>query len=217
VEAAAHYAIVCENVVKIYKVADLEMVALQGLDLLVEEALGAKNGLAEHIADKRLLLLFDNFEHLIDAAEELAGLLAMCANLHLAVTSRELLQLPGEHAYPVPPLEPEEGAELFISRARSVKPDFHRIDAVADLCARLDNLPLAIELAAARVRMLSAEQLLERLNGSILCCLVWLRDRYGIRAGIHGDKWPARPCCAMTFVGFLVGEVGNSAIAGDDE
>ena len=127
-------------------------------------ALGAQDDLAEHIGDKRLLLLFDNFEHLLPAAEELGELLGSCPNLELLVTSRELLQLPGEQAYPVPPLEPQEGVELFLQRARSVKPGFQANGTVSELCSRLDNLPLAIELAAARVRMLSPQQLLERLS-----------------------------------------------------
>jgi predicted ATPase len=127
-------------------------------------ALGAKDGLAEHIGDESLLLLLDNFEHLIDAADGLAELLARCPNLQLVVTSRELLALPGEQAYPVPPLEPDEGAELFLARARAAKPDFQGDGVVPELCERLDNLPLALELAAARVRVLSPEQLLERLS-----------------------------------------------------
>jgi class 3 adenylate cyclase len=128
------------------------------------QVLDATDGLAEQIADKRLLLYFDNFEHLTAAAEELAGLLAACPELRLVVTSRELLQLPAEQAYPVPPLEPAEGEQLFLARARAVKPDFSPNGSIADLCARLDNLPLALELAAARVRILSPEQLLERLS-----------------------------------------------------
>jgi predicted ATPase len=127
-------------------------------------ALGAKDGLAEHIADKALLLLFDNFEHVVEAAAELAALLASCPNLHLLVTSRELLRVPGEQAYPVPPLEPEEGTELFLTRARAALPSFEASPAVPELCARLEHLPLALELAAARVRVLSPEQLLERLS-----------------------------------------------------
>src|SRR5207247_7843342 len=86
------------------------------------QALEARNGLAERIADRRLLLILDNFEHLIDAAGELAGLLAVCPKLHLLVTSRELLRLAGEQAYPVPPLEPQDATELFIARARSADP-----------------------------------------------------------------------------------------------
>jgi tetratricopeptide (TPR) repeat protein len=80
------------------------------------------------------------------------------------VTSRELLRVPGEQAFPVPPLEPEDGTELFLARARAALPSFEASAAVPELCDRLENLPLALELAAARVRVLSPEQLLERLS-----------------------------------------------------
>ena len=128
------------------------------------QAFGAKDGLAEHLADKSLLLLFDNFEHVVEAAPRLSELLASCPNVHLLVTSRELLRVPGEQAYPVPPLEPEDGTELFVARARAALPSFVASDMVPELCARLENLPLALELAAARVRVLSPEQLVERLS-----------------------------------------------------
>jgi predicted ATPase/class 3 adenylate cyclase len=135
--------------------------------LAAAQALGAKDSLVGHVADKSLLLLFDNFEHLIDAAAGLADLLAACPNLELLVTSRELLRLPGEQAYPVPPLEPWDGTELFLARARAADPGFVASDAVGELCARLEHLPLALELAAARARVLSPEQLLERLSGRL--------------------------------------------------
>jgi predicted ATPase/class 3 adenylate cyclase len=128
------------------------------------QALGAKDGLAEHLADKSLLLLFDNFEHVVEAAPRLSELLASCPNIHLLVTSREVLRVPGEQAYPVPPLETDDGMELFVARARAALPSFVASDAVPELCARLENLPLALELAAARVRVLSPEQLVERLS-----------------------------------------------------
>jgi predicted ATPase/class 3 adenylate cyclase len=128
------------------------------------QALDAKDGLAEYVAGKRLLLLFDNFEHLVDATEGLAELLAACVNVQLLVTSREVLRLPGEQVYPVPPLEPEEGAELFVTRARAGDPGFVPTASVPELCARLEHLPLALELAAARLRVLSPEQLLDRLS-----------------------------------------------------
>jgi len=131
------------------------------------QALGAKDGLAEHVADKSLLLLLDNFEHVVEAADGLAELLHACPNLQLLVTSRELLRLPAEQAYPVPPLEPEDGTELFLTRAQAVEPGFAASAAVPELCARLEQLPLALELAAARVRVLSPEQLLERLSGRL--------------------------------------------------
>jgi predicted ATPase/class 3 adenylate cyclase len=135
--------------------------------LVLEEAsqaVGARNGLVDHIGDKELLLLFDNFEHVVDAAGGLPHLLGACPNLRLVVTSRELLQLPGEQAYSVPPLAQEDGIELFTARARAVRFDFVPDDAVTEICRRLDDLPLALELAAARVRALTAEQLLERLG-----------------------------------------------------
>ena len=131
------------------------------------QAVGSENGLADHIADKRLLLLLDNFEHLIAAARDVAELLAACPNLRLLVTSRTLLQIQGEQAYPVPPLAPPEGVELFTARALAADPAFVPTPAVEEVCARLDNLPLALELAAARVRVLSPEQLLERLGARL--------------------------------------------------
>ena len=143
---------------------------LRDPELVLETAgqvLAAKDGLTGHIADKSLLLLFDNFEHVVEAADGLAELLAACPNVQLLVTSRELLRLPAEQAYPVPPLEPDDGTELFLARARAVEPGFVTTPAVAELCARLEQLPLALELAAARVRVLSPEQLLERLSGRL--------------------------------------------------
>lgn len=130
----------------------------------VGQVLGSKNGLAEHVGDKSLLLMLDSFEHLVDAAAEVDSLLAACPNLRVLVTSRELLRLPAEQAYPVPPLEPSEGAALFLARAKAADPGFEADDAVEELCARLEQLPLALELAAARVRVLSPRQLLDRLS-----------------------------------------------------
>jgi predicted ATPase len=128
------------------------------------QALGAQDGLAAHIGDKRLLVLFDNFEHVVDAAGGLAELLAACPGLDLVVTSREPLHLTGEQEYPVPPLAPEEGVGFFAARARTVQPEFQVDAAVAEICRRLDELPLALELAAARVKALSSKQILERLE-----------------------------------------------------
>jgi predicted ATPase/class 3 adenylate cyclase len=135
--------------------------------LVVESAataLGASGDLAEHIGDSRLLLLLDNFEHLTEAAPDLAPLLARCPNLTLLVTSREPLHLTGEHEYAVDPLQPDEAVELFLTRAVAAKRDFTADGEVAQICARLDHLPLAIELAAARVKVLSPSALLERLE-----------------------------------------------------
>jgi predicted ATPase/class 3 adenylate cyclase len=128
------------------------------------QAIGSKDGLAEHIADKRLLILFDNFEQVVAAAADVGGLLAACPNLQLLVTSREPLHLTGEQEYPVPPLEHGEAVDFFLARARAVKPDFVADGAVSRICQRLDELPLALELAAARVKALSPAQILERLE-----------------------------------------------------
>ncbi len=127
-------------------------------------ALGASGDLAEHIGDTRLLLLLDNFEHLTSAAADLAPLLARCPNLTLLVTSREPLHLAGEHEYAVDPLAPTEAVELFFTRAVAARRDFSANGEVALICERLDHLPLAIELAAARVKILSPAALLARLE-----------------------------------------------------
>ena len=128
------------------------------------QAVGSSNGLAEHIADKRLLLLFDNFEQVVEAAGEVASLLTSCSNLDVLVTSREPLHVTGEQEYAVPPLVHEEGVGFFLARARAIKPEFQPDEATSEICRRLDDLPLALELAAARVKALSSAQILERLE-----------------------------------------------------
>lgn len=128
------------------------------------QVLGSKNGLAEHIANRRMLCLFDNFEQVVDAAPGIGELLAACPNIAVVVTSRERLRLRGEQAYPVPPLAETDGEALFITRAQAADPAFTADAAVGELCRRLDELPLAIELAAARMALFSPSQLLERLG-----------------------------------------------------
>jgi predicted ATPase/class 3 adenylate cyclase len=138
--------------------------------------------LREYLADRELLLVLDNFEHLADAAPLVADLLGASAALKVLVTSRVPLHLRAEHEYPVPaldlpPRKPPPTAEqltqydavrLFIARAQAVKPDFavdnESAPAIAEICWRLDGLPLAIELAAARIRMLPPPALLARLE-----------------------------------------------------
>src|SRR5439155_8938449 len=93
-----------------------------------------------------------------------AGLLASCPGLDLLVTSREPLHVTGEQEYAVPPLAHEESIGFFVARARVVQPDFEADDAVPEICRRLDDLPLALELAAARIKALSPGQILERLE-----------------------------------------------------
>jgi predicted ATPase len=125
----------------------------------IAETLGAKDGLADHIEERELMLLLDNLEHVIDAAPELASLVERCPNLRLLVTSRALLRVRGEVEYAVPPLTLPEAAELFCERSK-----LPRTESVDELCRRLDNLPLAVELAAARTNVLAPPQILERLS-----------------------------------------------------
>jgi predicted ATPase len=128
------------------------------------EVLGAKGELDGHIGDKRLLLLLDNFEHLIGAVAQVAALLGACPQLSVLVTSRERLQVAGEHEYAVPAMTPHDGLALFAARAGSLGIEVDGDEAVLELCERLDNLPLALELAAARTKLFSPAQLLERLG-----------------------------------------------------
>jgi predicted ATPase/class 3 adenylate cyclase len=124
----------------------------------IAQTLGAKDGLAEHVGERELLLLLDNLEQVVDAAPELAALVEACPNLRFLVTSRELLRVRGEVEYPVPPLAERDAVELFCTRT-SLAPDA----TIAELCRRLDNLPLAVELAAARTSVLSPAQIVDRL------------------------------------------------------
>jgi predicted ATPase/class 3 adenylate cyclase len=110
------------------------------------------------------LLVLDNFEQVLAAAPRMAELVAQYPKLKLLVTSREALHIGAEQEYPVVPLNEREAVALFMERAKSSKPDFVEHDLVGEICRRLDCLPLALELAAARVKALSTEQLLSRLE-----------------------------------------------------
>ena len=144
--------------------------------------------LAEHLEylntflrEKQSLLLLDNFEQVVDAAPEIAELLVACPRLKILVTSRAALHLSGEHEFPLPPLALPDGTSplpvheltqyaaiaLFLQRATAIKPDFDvttaNVQTIAMICLRLDGLPLAIELAAARIKLLPPQALLQRL------------------------------------------------------
>jgi non-specific serine/threonine protein kinase len=118
-----------------------------------------------------VLLVLDNVEHVLPAAPLVADLLAACPGLSVLATSRAALNLSGEQLFPVAPLPLSDATDLFIARARAVQPDFAPDDAaaapVAEICHRLDGLPLAIELAAARVAALPLQALLDRLDQSL--------------------------------------------------
>jgi predicted ATPase/class 3 adenylate cyclase len=129
----------------------------QTLSVREEPGTSAVEALAAHLEGKRMLLLLDNLEHLLACVRELSALLEACPGLSLLVTSRALLRASGELDFELPPLA-DDGVALFCERARS-EPS----QTIAELCRRLDGLPLAIELAAARTRILSPSQLLERL------------------------------------------------------
>ena len=125
--------------------------------------------LAEHVGDKSLLVVMDNCEHVIDAAAKMiAGLLEHTRNASVLATSQEGLAVTGEHVYPIQPLAPSDAISLFEQRARAANPGFVLDDTnepdVRAICARLDGIPLAVQLAAARVRTLSPAQIRERLH-----------------------------------------------------
>ncbi|MFC1415984.1 ATP-binding protein [Streptacidiphilus cavernicola] len=151
------------------------------LEHAVTEALRLTDGttrppvdvLVEHLRERELLLLLDGFEHLVDAAAALvARLLAAAPRLRVLATGRQPLGVAGEHLLHVPPLPADspdaQVVQLFVQRAAAVVPGFRltagNAEAVAALCRRLDGIPLALELAAGRLRVLSVEQITERLD-----------------------------------------------------
>ncbi|MCA1706916.1 MAG: adenylate/guanylate cyclase domain-containing protein, partial [Actinobacteria bacterium] len=151
----------------------------QSLSLRETAGRSLKDTLSDHLADKEILLIVDNLEQVIDAATDIAILFTSAPGIKVLVTSREALRVAGEKEAPVPPLslpsssEPLEevvaspAVRLFVARAKNIRPDFQLTpgDAsiVAEVCRRLDGLPLAIELAAARVKVLSLPALNDRL------------------------------------------------------
>ena len=121
--------------------------------------------LARALAGRRLLVLVDNVEHLMpDAADLVGAFVAACPTVTTVVTTRERLQLPGERVYAVPPMSEADGEALFRNRAAAVGVELEASEQLQNLCARLDNLPLALELAAARAVVFSPAQLLDRLS-----------------------------------------------------
>src|SRR5260221_1275681 len=141
--------------------------------------------LVEELQQKQLLLLLDNFEQVVSAALQVVDLLAACPKLKVLVTSREVLHVRAEREFPVPPLELPDpkrlpdlatfshnaAVALFLQRAQAAKPDFQLTNAnaraIVEICARLDGLPLAIELAAARMKLLPLQAMLARLGQSL--------------------------------------------------
>lgn len=165
--------------------------------LKVKEAPGEDilTTLIAYLSDREMLLVLDNFEHLLEAAGAVGDMLVGCPRLKILVTSRARLHLSAEHVYPVPALSvpdlsrlpvPEELSQydavaLFIERAQAVKPGFavtnDNAPAVAEICARLDGLPLAIELAAARLTLFPPAALLSRLTSRLKLLTGGAKDR----------------------------------------
>ncbi|MEU9763838.1 regulator [Streptomyces sp. NPDC047985] len=158
----------------------VELSAVQDPELLdhaVVDALGLSDHtgrpprtiLHAHLAGRRLLLVVDGFEHLVDACAGLVGaLLRRHPRLRVLAAGRLPLDVDGEHVFPLAPMTDEDAIRLFAERAAAVRPDFRLTDGnratAGELCRRLDGIPLALELAAARLRVLSAEQVLQRLD-----------------------------------------------------
>ena len=137
----------------------------QTLELAEESGLPPGRRLEQWLGERQVLLVLDNLEQLADGSAVLAELLSACPGLTLLVTSREPLRLAGEQQYEVPVLEPEDAVALFDSRAQAVVPGLIVHPKLADaICARLDFLPLAIELAAARTKAIAPSEILARLD-----------------------------------------------------
>ena len=132
------------------------------------------------LVDRSTLLVLDNFEHVAAAAASISELLGACRRVRVLTTSRSSLRIAGEHEVPVPPLELDEAIELLVERARAVAPAFElspeNESAVSELCRRLDCLPLAIELAAARAKLLSPAEILLRAADPLAFLTTGRRD-----------------------------------------
>jgi len=195
----------------------------------------------DHIRDKTLLLVTDNFEHVVGAASVVSGLLEHAPQLSVLATSRELLRIQGEREYPVEPLpvpaatndltelEANTCIQLFVDRAEAVRPGFRlspeNAAAIADICRRVDGLPLAVELAAARVRILSPAELLVRLDSRLAELRGGARDlperQRTLRATIdwsHGLLQPAEQRLfgrLAVFAGGWMRQAAEAICAGD--
>ena len=183
----------------------IELVAITQIELVastIAQLLGVKEAggkpilqvLKDFLREKQMLLVIDNFEQVIDAAPQIAELLSAANHLKILITSRVLLRLSIEREFVVPPLAVPadveqvsldelsnyEAIKLFVERARNAKPNFalteENAKSVAEICSRLDGLPLAIELAAARVKILSPQLILTKLENRLKLLTGGARD-----------------------------------------
>jgi predicted ATPase len=190
----------------------------------------AQTRLVEGLADARALLVLDNCEHLIDACAHLADtLLAHAPGLRIVATSREPLGIVGESLFPVPPLDTDLAARLFADRAAAVSPAFgldeQTLPLVADIVRRLDGLPLAIELAAARLRTLPLAEISRRLDDRFRLLTGGSRTalpRHRTLRAVVEWSWdlltPAERLLAMRFSAFPAGATPDAVaeVCGDD-
>jgi predicted ATPase/class 3 adenylate cyclase len=172
----------------------------------------------EELGDRRVLFVLDNFEHLLDAAPDVAALLASGGSVKVLATSRAPLRVQGECEYAVDPLPDEDALELLVQRARSVRRDFVTDSHAGEICRRVDGLPLAVELAAARLRTLDAAALLERLEHRLPLLTSGARDaplrQQTLRATIEWsyDLLPAELQTSFARLGVFAGTFSLEAV-----
>jgi predicted ATPase/class 3 adenylate cyclase len=149
------------------------------LDVKEAEERSVIDGIVTLVGDRVMLLVLDNLEQIVTAAPDVAALVVRCPGLRVVTTSRVPLRIAAERLYPVEPLTREDAVALFTARAQAVSPSFRLDDhaeAVAEICRRLDGLPLAVELAAARLRLLGPEDLCRRLDRALEVLTAGSRD-----------------------------------------
>src|SRR5215212_7904318 len=157
------------------------LVGVSDPELLTSEiarTLGAPDDLVGFLRGRELLVLLDNFEHLLDSAPAVGVVLGASARVRVLVTSRAPLRIAGEQEFRVEPLAESDAATLFVERARAVGRQLAPDATVVKLCRRLDGLPLAVELAAARTKLLAPERLLERLDSVLPILTGGARDAH---------------------------------------
>jgi predicted ATPase/class 3 adenylate cyclase len=186
----------------------------------IAQTVGARDDLVEYLRGKQLLLLLDTLEHLLAAAPGLAPLLAASVELRILATSRSPLHLSGEQEYPLEPLPPSDALTLFVERARAVGRRVSPDATVEAICRRVDGLPLAIELAAARTKLLSPETLLERLEHALALLTGGARDmperQQTLRATIEWSH-DLLPDDCKSFFGSLAVFAGSFSLAAAEE
>ena len=157
------------------------LIGLSDPELLTSElaqTLGAPDDLVAFLRGRELLVLLDNFEHLLESAPQVGVVLGACARVRVLVTSRAPLRIAGEQEFRVEPLDAGDAATLFVERARAVGRELTPDATVEQICRRLDGLPLAVELAAARTKLLAPERLLGRLDSVLPILTGGARDAH---------------------------------------